>query len=398
MLRVGLFGWYGHGNVGDDALLQVAHNMLDELSAQCEIIVVADNPSIIHERYGYLCIRPLPLSFRCWIKEWKICGKTFAEWVKLDALVLGGGGFFADDVSLKNVIKWSAYILIARLLRIRVYGYCLGVGPLNRLSSRILARIAFGTMDRIVVRDGVSRDWLVSTGSRKKIFVSVDPVFNFKSDTQDAWEILEAEQVPLGRPYIVISIPPFFHDSKRWPGQHERWVNYCKSWAELIEHIIKWGVTPIFLPMQHCPAGYGLFSDIDCAESIADMTKCKDDVYILRRELSPNQVASVLGGAALVVAMRLHAVILAAVSGAAVSGAVYHHKVGEVVKNLGLEEYFIDVNELNADNLKKVVDSAWHDRNMIKNRVQNSLPDYGKRIIEAQTSLTDSLRSLAQLC
>lgn len=397
MLRVGLLGWYGHGNVGDDALLQVVHDMFNDVRPWCETIVITDNPDIICHMYGFHCIKSLPLSFRRWIKEWKINIKILADWAKLDALILGGGGFFADDVSLKNVIKWSAYILISRLLRIRVYGYCLGVGPLNRSSSRILARIAFGAMDGIVVRDGVSRDWLVNAGSRKKIIVSADPVFNFKLDNQNALKILEAEHVPVGRPYIVISIPPFFHDSKRWPGQHERWVSYCKSWAELIEHILGWEITPIFLPMQHCPASYELFSDIDCAELIAGMTKCKDDVYILRRELSPSQVASVLGGAALVVAMRLHAVILAAVSGAAVSGAIYHHKVGEVVKHLGLEKYFINVNELNADNLKGVVDLAWHDRTTIKNCVQNSLPEHGKRILEAQNSLTNSLRSLARL-
>lgn len=398
MLRVGLLGWYGHGNVGDEALLQVVHDMLNELTAQCEIVVIADYPDIIHERYGYLSIRPLPLSFRRWAKEWKICGRIFAEWARLDVLILGGGGFFADDVSLKNVIKWSAYILISRLLRIRVYGYCLGVGPLNHLISRILTRIAFGAMDDIVVRDGASRCWLVNAGSRKKIFESVDPVFNFKLGTPDAGKILEAEHVPLDRPYVVISIPPFFHDSKRWPDQHEKWVSYCKSWAALVEHITEWGVIPLFLPMQHCPAGYELFSDSDCAELIAGMTKCKDDIYILRRELLPGQVASVLAGSELVIAMRLHAVILAAVSGAAVSGAVYHHKVGEVVKSLGLEKYFIDVNEVDADNLKNAVDLAWRDRKLIKDLVQNRLPEHRKRILEAQNSLTNSLRSLARLC
>lgn len=398
MLRVGLLGWYGHGNVGDDALLQVVHDMLDELAAQCETLVIADDPDAIRQRYGYHCIRSLPLSFKRWIKEWKMIGNIIAEWIKLDALILGGGGFFADDVSRKNVIKWSAYILIFRLLRIRVYGYCLGVGPLNHLSSRILARIVFGSMNRIVVRDEVSRDWLVKAGCRKEIIVSADPVFNFKLDTPDVGKILEAEQVPLDRPYVVISIPPFFHDSDRWPGQHEKWVSYCKSWAELVEYVIELGVTPLFLPMQHCPAGYKLFSDIDCAELIASMTKSKGDVYILRGELTPGQVASVLGGSALVIAMRLHAVILALVSGTAVSGAVYHHKVEAVVKSLGLEKYFIDVNEIDADNLKKTVETAWNDRIKIKDMVQNRLPEHRNRIIEAQKGVTNSLRSLVRLC
>lgn len=382
--------------MGDDALLQVVHGIIEAEGLPCEIITIADDPELIQRKFGYTCIQSIPLSLRRWIKEWRLSGRIFSEWSRLDALILGGGGFFADDVSCKNVIKWTFYIFLARLMRIRVYAYCLGIGPLNRKISRLLARIAFGMMEVIVVRDEVSRGWLIHAGCDEDIFVSVDPVFNFKLDSSDAKKILQTDKVPIDKPYIVISIPPFFHDSERWPDHHDKWKEYCNSWAKLIEHMIGLGVTPLLLPMQHCPSGYKLFSDIDFAALIAGMTKFKDDIYILRRELTPAEVASVFAGSELVIAMRLHAVILAAVSGAAVSGAIYHHKVSEVVRILGLEKYFVDVNEINSGLLRKAVDSAWRDKNNIRDLIKGELPQLRARILETQKSLANRLRSLIQ--
>jgi polysaccharide pyruvyl transferase CsaB len=390
-LRIGLIGWYGHNNIGDDALMCVIYEFLSQHISQGEVFVIADNPQKTREKFGYESIKSFPISIKRLIKERKQLRDIITEWKKLDFVVLGGGGFFADDVSVRNVIKWSAYILVARLLGIRVNAYCLGVGPIKYEFSRFLTRLSFGMIGCISVRDEESCRWLVSAGVKKRIVLSADPVLNFKSFSSDGRNILTTSGIPTYKPNVIIAIPPFFHNPDRWPGQENKWMEYCQSWADTVDEIVSLGSIPIFLPMQHCPSEYYIFSDADLAKKIIKLAKNGASAYTIERLLTPAEVFTVLSGADIVLGMRLHAIILAVSSGTPVAGAIYHHKVGELVRNLGISKYFIDVCDITPQNMISLVRMAWREKNEIRETLRDKLPKLRERIQIGQEALIKEL-------
>lgn len=393
MRRVGVIGWYGHGNVGDDALLYTIYNLFKVRLPELDVVIVADNPESLQSQFGVASIETIPLSFKCLARRWSKMYSIIFNWWCLDALVLGGGGFFADDGSRKNVLKWSLYIVLARLMGLRIFAYCIGVGPLRHKTSRIFARFAFSLVDTIIVRDEESCNCLLQTGLNKDITVAVDPVVNLEITPTDILALLEKVQLTSDDAFVAIAIPPYFHDEQRWPGQQKKWQIFCQSWAHVVDEIIAWGMTPLFVPMQHCPPDYSLFSDIDAAEKIINLTQKPHLAKILYQPLNTSEAAAIFAKAELVLAMRLHAIILAVTAGAPVAGAIYHHKVKELVKRLSLDTYFVDVIGLSPNILLATVRHAWADRLLISSTIANHLPQLKAQAQKAEDILVLSMRS-----
>lgn len=365
--HIGIIGWYGHGNVGDEALLKTVYSQVRSQLPSADITVFSDVPEAV-SAYGFETAPTLPLSPRSWLKAPARAMQALRAWGRQDLLVLGGGGFFADDVSLRNVVKWTITITLARLAGTRVAAYAIGVGPLNSPLSRILARLAFGRMDLVTVRDDESRRWLQKSGIAN-VHVTADPVVSWSADVPDGAAILEQFGIPTTRPLVAICIPPFFHDAQRWPHHEAQWQNFRQCWVQAIDALVGLGVTPVFLPMQHSPSHYKLYSDVDLAEELVAASRVPDASFVIKAPLAPESVAAILGKMGLVLGMRLHALILAALMGVPMAGVLYHHKACCLVERLGLTDEFVDVHELEPEAFVQLVRTAWARRAAIKSQL-----------------------------
>jgi polysaccharide pyruvyl transferase CsaB len=96
---------------------------------------------------------------------------------KTDALVFPGGSIFQDVTSVASVKYYSSLVAMAKKSRKKVLLLGQGVGPLNSFFSRHMAGAAFASADAISVRDPQSMKVLQELGIKRAPRVSADCAF-----------------------------------------------------------------------------------------------------------------------------------------------------------------------------------------------------------------------------
>jgi polysaccharide pyruvyl transferase CsaB len=290
-----LCGYYGEHNLGDDALLEV---LLSQLPAAWEPCVTAHDQRWVAARFGVKTCDRRRLA--------AVLRRTSA----CDALVLGGGSLLQDATSPQSLLYYCLLILTARLRRKPVVLWGQGLGPLRRPLSRLLVRGVLPLATAISWRDGESARLAERLGSRGH-GVGSDPVWAYPRQT---WR-------GAGGP-IVLCWRPLKHLA---PGG---WAPYLRALASLVEGS---GREVVWLPF-HQRQDRGLL------EWLGGSGRMPPSLWERSREVAvsePAQAMDLFARAGLVVAMRLHGLILAALAGSPVTALSYDPKVAAAAQGLG---------------------------------------------------------------
>src|SRR5688572_18301017 len=190
-----LAGYFGSGNLGDDAMLL---GFVHSLGEGFEITVLSGGPEETFRNYG---LRSVP----------KMDMKEVDQAIKkCDALVFPGGSIFQDVTSLRSVAYYSQLVKKAKSARKRVFLLGQGVGPLNRFLGKRMAASAFNAADVIAVRDPGSAISLKNLGVKGNIRLTADPAFLLPAVPDDG-----AQNFAVGNMTTVgISPRPFGKDKK----------------------------------------------------------------------------------------------------------------------------------------------------------------------------------------
>lgn len=305
-------GYYGAGNAGDEAILSA---MLAALRAEIpgvEIIVLSRDPARTAAEHG---VEAAPRGL----------GRRLLAQVKLlrrsDLLLCGGGGLLQDVYPARllpaSVFYYLAVCLLAKLCGCRVMFYGQGIGPLRRRLARFLVRFAAERADLLAVRDPGSRDLLRGLGVRRPIHVTADPVLAWRPEGRG---VTAALGLSADRPFLAISLRP-------WP-EEESWL---PAVARVADRAVRaWGMVPVFLPFAR-----GVDAPV-CGRARALMAE--GGRAVLLPELGPEELYEVVAAAGLVLGMRLHSLIFAALARVPMVGLAYDPKVAEFMTGLGLPE------------------------------------------------------------
>jgi polysaccharide pyruvyl transferase CsaB len=230
--------------------------------------------------------------------------------------VSGGGSLLQDVTSARSLLYYLGLILMARALRRPVVVLAQGIGPLRRPALRRLTARALQGVARITVRDADSaaelRGMGVGSGGHPEILVTADPVFALAPAPPERGQALLAG-IPGPRPWVGVSVRP-------WPGIDA----LLPSLGGALTQIEGAGGTPVFLPLQ--PA-----ADRPLCCSLAERV---GRGVVWPGALQPAEWLAVVSALDLVVAMRLHALIFAAVSGVPCLGLSYDPKVTRLLARL----------------------------------------------------------------
>jgi len=308
-----LCGYYGEHNLGDDALLEV---LLAQLPADTPVVVTAHDELQVQQRHGVDTVNRRSL---------KAVLKALA---RSRALVLGGGSLLQDATSFNSLLYYAALISAARLQRKPVLLWGQGLGPLQRRRSRALVRVLLPLVQEVCWRDRASADLAASLGRRASY--GSDPVW-------------ASESLPWrgsGGPIVVCLRPTPLLDT-------DGWRPVLQALADLVETT---GRDVIWVPF-HAEQDQTLFSDLlrtgVMPEGLAQRS----------RQVSaqtPREARAMFATAGLVIAMRLHGLILAAVSGAPVAALSYDPKVQAAAEDLGCPCHNLNQVTVAAD-----LASAW---------------------------------------
>lgn len=284
-------GYYGYGSLGDEAVLEQIAASLRENMPDCRIGVLSAHKG--HQN-------KLPNMHRI--------GRTnplAVLWVLLRCrlFISGGGSLLQDATSKRSLLYYTTIIRIARFLGARVFIYANGIGPLcNRKRVETALRCAHA----ISVRDLDSFYAVLAMGiAPDKVTLSADPIFLLRPDISGACPF------PYGKNYFVVSLRTCCN------GEIEEsiLVNACKKLKET-------GLEAVFVSMQDS-------FDMDLCTRV-----CRACGGVMAENMTASAFAEFLSGAQFVISMRLHCILMAALSGTPAVALSYDCKIDSAMEYL----------------------------------------------------------------
>lgn len=232
----------------------------------------------------------------------------------VDGLVLGGGGLLQDETSGFNLPYHLAPSLAARVPAV---GVGLGAGPLTTGFGRALVRHALTRAVAVTVRDGASAALVQDIGVRAPL-LAADLAFNLPRPQ------VEVDDV------VVAALRPWVARRHRLPVALRRSVaavddpHAARAAAALdaVAHATGLGIRLVALEPP---------KDAPLLRAIVERLRSPAEVV----EPAPLDVPAVVGAGRLVVAMRYHAGVAAALAGRPAVLLAYSPKVGGLADDLG---------------------------------------------------------------
>lgn len=331
-------GYYGEKNAGDEAVLAGILQEIDRRDREASFTVLSFDPKDTEQRHSEgRRLRVMSTSLRS-------PTQLRAAMKAADLLISGGGSllheadfelhgrsFLLRAGKLRPVPYFLTIVMMARAQRLPVMWYAQGLGPLHtRIARRAVARVA-SLSQAVTWRDADSARLAYEIGARPQVQAVVpDPAYAL-TPAGPAEVEAELERYGLGGGKRYLAVCP-----RPWLGR----TGYLQNLGEALE---KAGAA-LDLPVLLVP--FHELHDPQVCETIAARPGLAGRAWVMAPVGSPSVLAAVLGGAEVVVAMRLHAGILAATAGAPVVVLDYDPKTRAFARQTGQEAWAVPVDDL----------------------------------------------------
>lgn len=313
MSRIVLSGYYGFHNAGDEAILEATLRLFRRCRPDLEVVVLSGDPEHTRRSYGVAAVHRGNLP-------------AVVQTLRQAALLVsGGGGLLQDVTSWRSVPYYLGIIILAKLLGVRVAVFAQGIGPLKRPLHRRLVKQVLSRADWLSVRDPASLNLLKELGVLRVVELAADPVFTLEPPTLPEVERCRREyglRREAGRPLVGISL-------RRLPGGDGGAAFFELARAACLFLEQQKGARLIFLPFQ---------TEEDLETGRAVFSGLSPGHIIIEKNIPPREMLSLIAGLDLILAMRLHALIFAAVSGVPFVGMPYDPKVNAFLRLMGEAE------------------------------------------------------------
>jgi len=339
--KVVLSGYYGFNNAGDELVLYSIIRTLREISPGINITVLSNQPEKTARQYDIRAV--------C---RWNIFG-LLKEISSCELLISGGGSLLQDVTSANSPLYYWGIIFLAKLMGKKTMLYSQGIGPLNRPRNRKLVAWLLNKLNVLTVRDEGSQTELISMGVNREITVTADPVLGLSGETIDikaGKEILERSGVTVTNEERMLGV--FI---RTW-GDNSFLPQLVKACDKLADE--NWRV--IFVPM-HFP------QDITTAKQAVKLMENRADY--LKEMYDPLEMLSITKNFDMIVGMRLHALINAAVVGVPMVGVSYDPKIDRFLKQIG-QHSLNAVDKLSGDTLVELINCVYSDREEVKAEIE----------------------------
>ncbi len=351
-----LCGYFGCGNLGDDSILVGLSESLTDLDVKFTMLSGA--PDETFRLYGMRSVPRLDL---------KMVQESILE---CDYVVFPGGSIFQDITSVRSAGYYHSLIQRAKKAGKKVYLLGQGVGPLNTWFGRRFALASFNLADEIVVRDPGSMALLRKIGVKRPIKLGADMAFLMPpppDQTEDT-----AYQVG-GMRTVGIAPRPFGRNVKR----------IRQLFADLAKKLYESGIIPVMIEMDQREDGPLIYE-------ISKLLGGK--VPDIRGMATPMMVQQRMSRMEAVIAMRLHAGILASSVGVPPYMISYDPKVTALAKLLELAPA-PPIDTLTADRLYENFMDFMKDRNRNIRIVERKREEMKNAAMVNVEVLRESLRS-----
>ncbi|MDQ2664091.1 MAG: polysaccharide pyruvyl transferase CsaB [Candidatus Eremiobacteraeota bacterium] len=343
-MRFLLSGYYGFGNLGDDALLEVIVSQLRTRFPYAGIDVLSQKPNETAHEFG---VEATPRMDP---------GKVRDAIARASVVLSGGGGLLQNATSLRSLLYYAGILRSGVRANRPTMIFAQSIGPLDFWGRTVVREWCKG-VTRATVRDARSAVLLASLLPHVDVERTADPVFLY--DAPDEQIDLTSEGLaPDGEPLAVVSV-------RKSDGMKEGMEIVARAVDRLsLVH----GVRAAFLSL-------GGPADADISTQI--IRKCKS-APVLLPEMPLARAAAVIRRAQVVVGMRLHALILAARYGVPFLSIPYDPKVSALTDDLAYPLHALYVPGAGAKTspveTDSLVDRLWSEREALATHLRQSVP------------------------
>lgn len=299
--KVFLAGYFGSGNLGDDAILVAFMRATEPFNLQSQVL--CGSVERLSRNFG----------FRGVLKTDMARVKSSIE--ECDALVFPGGSIFQDVTSVRSVAYYANLVKMAKKSNKKVIMLGQGVGPLNRWLGKRTALGAFNDADLICVRDPASVTALKGLGVKSTPRLTGDMAFLLPKPS------LGEESTSFG----VGGMKSVGINARPWGKDKGRHV--AQVFGELVKKLSSSGFVPTMVSMDEEEDG-------KIVAAIAKEHGGK--VPELKGVTHPVQMQQRIARMEALISMRLHGGILAATVGIPAYMVSYDPKVTAFANQMGL--------------------------------------------------------------
>lgn len=309
MSEVLVSGYYGDKNAGDEAILAGLIRAIRELEPETTFTVISKKAAYTRALHHVAAV-----SRNDFKHTWKAAARA-------DLILSGGGSLLQDVTSTKSLIYYLGIMTMGKLLRKPVMLCAQGIGPITRTASRALTPLVVNGVDQITVRDPESAGTLRRLGVfRPPVTVTADAALALgPSDPERGAALLRTAGLDPGRPILGVSVRPWRLDGPSWERQLAQALDTLAA---------ETGGQVLFVPMQ-------VSADVPVAQRVAAAMSARST--ILEAELQQEEVRAIIARCDLMVGLRFHALVFAAMNGVPLVGLSYDPKNDSFLHSIGEE-------------------------------------------------------------
>jgi polysaccharide pyruvyl transferase CsaB len=373
-----LMGYYGVGNLGDEMMFFCLRPWLE--AQGFELTIVSERPDDVCRAHALPAVENSPLLGEwSWRTSWFGGGawRLIQAIRNCDALIIGGGDLIRDDLGWRTFFYTLEKILLATFLGKKVYLVNAGIGEPKTYYGRAILRWVLPRCQQIIVRDFGSVNVCKRFGSEQNVTFAPDIVLGLPRLL-----IQHPHSLPLAhitKPYIVVSLRYDSSTFHSYSLTDERVRTVAASLDALIR---QHGIDVIFVPFyENVATGRG---DNQLHQRVVDAMQHADRVHLRPWSANIADVAHCIANAQFVLAMRLHAAVLARAYGRPAVLMPYDKKVrefGELMKiQLVLEATTLDDPSFVIDHLQRAwIDSQQQKLHYSETKMESTPFSYGAK-------------------
>lgn len=350
MYRILISGYYGFNNIGDESILTAVIGSMKEKLEDIEITVLSHDPASTAEKYDIKSCDRKSLS------------AILSALRRCDLLVSGGGSLLQDVTSKKSILYYLFIIAAAVVLRKPFFIYSQGIGPINSNFNRRLTALVLKRAKGIVVRDVSSKQFLNEIGiSEDRVVVTADPVLGIKPvDLGKGKEILLQEGFRKQADSIVAGF-----------AIKERHIDsgFMDEMALSMERLIKEQNVQVVLIPFHYSEDMAPAAELERRLGVRGLG---DRVCTIRHKHLTEDMMSLIGNMDILVGVRLHSLIHAAIMGIPMIGIAYDPKINSFLHSIGMKAA-CTIYDLNNDFFVKEFSETYNNRDQINEMVSQKV-------------------------
>lgn len=386
----------GEKDAGDETMLLCIREQLEKvLNGKIILKAFSNNPDISYDFNDNI---EFIYSGRHGLKQPDRHGLDALKWIiqmlsaikECDILITGGGTILYDESTPYFVPFWYIKIFLAQLFRKPTVFYGIGVGPLNRKSSRILMNTIGKRMSFISLRGVESQKWMEKFRvSPKKVFVTADPAVTIYAAPDDIINnYLNNQNITLHsyRELVVIVLREWFIRRNRGLEECQNGISAISSYEDYIEQMAEFGkyivekdkADIIFMPMgtlEPCDDRVVLNAVYNKMEK-----KGVDMQYVFSMsDITDSRIMTgIMGRAKAVITGRFHGLVYATTQYVPAIGLAYTEKYYDYYNYIGLTEYIIGMNSLTAEQLIKKYETMLENKEYFIEKLYQEIPKQKK--------------------